>query len=167
MAYTLCVPPVSRMRQETIGKAMQAFIRMSIGEDTGFQECQTNNVIVNVMPIFTIIEQADAVSPFAQINPAMSVGLKTGQIPGRVTMCGALNVTKLDFIGCSCTVDCQRKRRFQQRLAFMPVNLSGNIDPWRAAPERNTLCDMRGHVPPDNLNCSTHWSLFDDTHRCY
>src|SRR2546430_10052171 len=108
------------MRQEAIGEAVQAFICMSIWEDTGFQERQTNNVIVNVMSILTIIEQADTVSPFAQINPSMSTGLKSREIPRCVTVCGAFNVAKLDFIRCSRTVDCQRKRRLQQRLVLVP-----------------------------------------------
>src|ERR1700676_4830822 len=56
--YTLRLPPISYMRQEAIGKAMQAFIRMSVREDTGFKERQANNGIVNVMPILTIVKQA-------------------------------------------------------------------------------------------------------------
>src|SRR5260370_16821663 len=111
------------MRQEAIGEAVQAFICMSIRIDSGFKERQTNNIIVNIMPIFTIIEQADPVSPFAQINPAMSTGLKTGHIPGRVTMRGALNVAKLDFIGCSRAFDSSRKPRFQQPLPLLPAHL--------------------------------------------
>src|SRR5579864_5763275 len=97
----------------------------------------------------------------------MSTDLKTGHIPGCVTMRGALNVAKLYFIGCSCAVDCQRKRRFQQRLVFVPVDLGGNVDARRIAPERNTLRDTRGHVRTDNFDSCTHWSLFDDLHRCY
>src|SRR5205814_3118600 len=119
------------------------------------------------MSILTIIEQADTVSPFAQINPSMSTGLKSRHIPRCVTVCGAFNVAKLDLISCSHTVDCQRKRRLQQRLVLVPVNLGGNVDARRVAPERNTLRDARGHVRTDNLDGCTHWSLFDDTHRCY
>src|SRR5258708_5483443 len=155
------------MRQEAIGEAVQAFICMSMGEDPGLKERQPNNIIVNVMPILTIIKQADTVSPFAQIDPAMGTGLKTSHIPGCVTMCGALNAAKLDFIGCSCAVDRKRKRRFQQRLVFVPVDLGGNVDARRIAPERNTLRDTRGHVRTDNLDGCAHRSLFDDTHSCY
>ena len=165
--YNLRFPPISNMRQEAIGEAVQAFICMSIWEDTGFQERQTNNVIVNVMSILTIIEQADTVSPFAQINPSMSTGLKSRQVPRCVTVCGAFNVAKLDFIRCSRTVDCQRKRRLQQRLVLVPVNLGGNVDARRVAPERDTLRYTRGHVRTDNLDGCTHWSLFEDTQRCY
>src|SRR5260370_31158896 len=155
------------MRQETVGEAVQAFICRSIREDTGLKQRQTNNIIVNIMPILTIIKQADTVSPFAQINPAMSTCLKSGHIPGCITMREALNIAKLDFIGCSCAVDCQRKRRFQQRLVFVPVDLGGNVDALRIAPERNTLRDTRGHVRTDNLDGCAHWSLFDDMHSCY
>src|SRR2546421_5535336 len=165
--YALGLPPISYMRQEAIGEAVQAFICMSIRIDTRLKKRQANNIIVNIMPILTIIKQADTVSPFAQINPAMSTDLKTGHIPGRVTMRGALNAAKLDFIACSCAVDCQWKRRFQQRQVFVPVDLGGNIDARRVAPERNTLRDTRGHVRTDNLDGSTHRSLFDDMYRCY
>src|SRR5260370_38677250 len=165
--YALRLPPISYMRQEAIGEAVQAFICMSIREDTGLKQRQTNNIIVNIMPILTIIKQADTVSPFAQINPAMSTCLKSGHIPGCITMREALNIAKLDFIGCSCAVDCQRKRRFQQRLVFVPVDLGGNVDARRVAPERNTLRDTRGQVRTDNFDGCTHWSLFDNAHRCY
>src|SRR5260370_8835947 len=50
---------------------------------------------------------------------------------------------------------------------FVPVDLGGNVDARRIAPERNTLRDTRGHVRTDNLDGCAHWSLFDDTHSCY
>src|SRR6266567_2975917 len=114
--YALRLPPIPYMRQEAIGEAVQAFICMSIRVDPGLKKRQANNIIVNIMPILTIIKQAETISPLAQINPAMSTDLKTCHIPGCVSMSGALNVAKLDFIGCACAVDRQWKRCFQQRL---------------------------------------------------
>src|SRR6185312_2046099 len=167
MPYSLGFPPIPRMRQETIGKTVHTLIRMSIGVDAGFQERQSNDVVMNVMPIFTIIQQADTISPFTQINPAMGIGFKTSHIPGRITMCGTLNVTKLNLVGRPCVVNCQGKRRFQQGLAFVPVDLGGNIDARRAAPERNALRDTRRDVRTDNLDACAYRSLFDNTQRCY
>ena len=145
---------------------MQAFICMSIREDPGLQERQTNNIIVYVMPILTIVQQADTVSPFAQINPAMSAGLKTGYIPGGVTMRRTLNAAKLNFMGRSCAVDCQRKGSFQQRLVFVPVDFCSKVDARRSAPERKALGDTRGHVRTDNFDGCTHWPLFENAQRC-
>src|SRR2546423_3050230 len=130
MPDRLRLPPISCMGQEAIGEAVQALIGMRIWVDTGFQERQTNHVIVNVMPILPIVQQADTVSSLAYINPAMSTGLKTSQIPDCVTMGGPLNAAKLDFIGGSCAVDGQGKRCFQQGLVFVPVNLGGDVDAW-------------------------------------
>src|SRR6266704_1858841 len=86
--YALRLPPIPYMRQEAIGEAVQAFICMSIRVDPGLKKRQANNIIVNIMPILTIIKQAETISSLAQINPALSTDLKTCPIPGCVSMSG-------------------------------------------------------------------------------
>ena len=111
--HTVRLPPIACMWQEAIGEAMHAFIGMSIRRDAGFEERQTHDVIVDVMAVLAIIEQADPISPFTYIHPAMSTDLKTGQVPGGVAVGGTLHRAKLDFIGGPCAVDGQREGCFQ------------------------------------------------------
>src|SRR6266851_2814995 len=147
--YALRLPPIPYMWQEAIGEAVQAFICMSIRIDTGLKKRQANDIIVNIMPILTVIKQADTVSPLAQINPAMSTDLKTCHIPGCVSMRGALNVAKLDF-----------------KVARVLLIASGNAafnNVWCSCQSISVAMSMRGELRQSEIRCVIREDIYGRT----
>src|SRR5579864_9122779 len=49
---------------------------------------------------------------------------------------------------------------------LVPVDLGGNVDARRTAPERKALSDTREHIGTDNFDGCAHRPVFENAQRC-
>src|SRR5450755_4252769 len=95
----------------------------------------------------------------------MRADFEARQIPGGVAMCGTLDAAKLNLVGRARAVDGEREGGFQERLMLVPVDLCGDVDARRTAPERDALCDTRREILPDDFDGCAYRSLFKHAKR--
>ena len=122
---------------------MQAAVRGFVGADRGFDQRHGYGIAVNIVSVFTVVEQGNAVALFGQIHPFLCAHLEFGKIPFRVHVGGPLNITALYFIGCAGGMNIHREVHPQKHLFFLPVHLGAEIDPFPVTVYRHVLADHR------------------------
>ncbi len=105
---------------------------------------------MNIMPVFAVIEKADAVAVLRQIGIFMRAHLEFCRIPAGVCMRGALHRAELNFIGRLVGKHLHGECGFQNQMAFVPVDVRVKIDTRRIVIQPNFL-----------RNCAVHKNLFD------
>ena len=82
---------------------------------------------MNVMAIFAVVEQRDAIITLTQINPLMRASFETRPIPACIAMRRALHIAPLNFVGCPGSKHIYREGYLEQGVAFVPLDRSVKI----------------------------------------
>lgn len=90
--------PIAGMCQHAVYELMHSFIGRWIRIGRAAQESQFNNIILNAVTVFTIIQYADTIPVFRKIDPFLSWHLKFGPIPAGITIRRTLNISPLNII---------------------------------------------------------------------
>ena len=123
------IAPIALVRQQAVGEMVFTQISLRVGEHGAFQSGQPHDVPANVVAVFAVIKQADAVITLAQIDPLMGAALKSSPIPGCVVVGWALNVAPLNLVSRSRAKDVGRESDLEQQPALSPVYPGVKIDP--------------------------------------
>ena len=76
----------------------------------------------DVVPVLAVVEQADAVAAFAQIDPLLRAGLEARPVPTGVAVRRPLDVAPLDLVGGGGREDIHREGDLEQDVALAPVD---------------------------------------------
>ncbi len=140
--------PIAGMGQQAVDKTVFALVRLRIGKSGAAQQRQPHHVALNIVAVFAIIEQADTIIAFAQVDPFVGTAFKACPIPGGIAMGGALYIAPLHIKGGGRRKHINRKSYLEQQMAFVPINpgieveaaLAADKDrravPSRSAPQR-------------------------------
>src|SRR5215217_7687627 len=100
--------------------------------------------------VFRVIEQRGAIVRFGEIGEAVSADLVVSGVPGRVAVGWAAGHPVQRLVGRLMTVHSEGEASLQVRLALVPVNAGGDVQPSRARQQAVRLLDVR--VPPGATN---------------
>src|SRR5215207_7618969 len=85
---------------QAIFESVFTYVSHGVRQGGGTQQSDPHHVVVNIMSIFAVVQEADAIVSFAQIHPLMGAGLEARPIPACIAMSGALYIAPLNFICC-------------------------------------------------------------------
>ena len=101
-------------------------LRIRPGRRTQQREAQ--HIVLVVVPILGLIDQAEAMLPIAQIGPAQCRHLELRLLPTIVARRGPFNAAVRNLIGGLVAGCGQRERGLQQNVRLMPVDVVHHID---------------------------------------
>ena len=78
--------------------AMILLVGFRIGGSRRPQKAQADGVPPDVVAIFAVVEQADAVASFRQVDPFVCAGLEAGPVPACIAVGGPFDGAPLDFM---------------------------------------------------------------------
>jgi hypothetical protein len=141
VARHISLAPIACVGQQAVGEKVLPAIRRLVRLDGGLDQGQAQHVILHIVAVLAVIQQADTVIAFGKIHPLMAQGFEASVVPTGVPMGRPFDIPKLDIVGSSGGAQIDREGDLQQHLLLLPVDPRAEIDTRRAAIDRNTLCD--------------------------
>ena len=90
--------PVPAVGIDGVRKDVLALVARGIGVIWRAQERQPHTVVLDVIAVLAVVEQADAVQAFGQIRPLVSTDLKARDVVAGVPVRRALDGAELDLV---------------------------------------------------------------------
>ena len=116
------------MRQQGVDKLVPSTIRQGVRRSRGSEQAEANDVALDVVAVFAIVEESDAVTGLREIRPFLCADLELSHIPARIGMVGAFKMSKLDLVCRLLRIDINGKGDLQKFLALVPIDFGGEID---------------------------------------
>ena len=114
--------PAAGVRVEAVGEMMLALVGIGIGVGGGAQQAETHDVVANIVAVFAVVEQRNAVAAFAEVDPFLGAGLEARPVPTGVAVGGALHVAPLDLIAGLRGQHVDREGGLEEDVLFVPVD---------------------------------------------
>lgn len=124
---------------EAVGEAVFAEVGGGVGGGGGAEQGEANDVIADVVAVFAVVEEADAVVAFAEVGPFLGAGFEACPVPTAVAVGGALDVAPLDFVGGLRGEDVYGKGDFKHDVALGPVNPGVEVEAGGVVGEGDAL----------------------------
>ena len=122
-----------------------ALVGVGVGGDGGAEERDAEPIVDDVEAVFGIVEEADAVVAFGQVDPAVAGVFKTGAELFGAEVVGAFDGAVLDFVGGGTGVNVDGEGDLHQDAFFPPVDVVDEVDAVEVFVEDDVL-DERGLV---------------------
>src|SRR5579859_5864957 len=114
--------PVAEVWVQAVRHLMHSLIGLRIWIGWRTQQRYPHDVIVDIVPISSVVQQAHPVARFRKINPSVRHSLETGRIPTSVAMRGPLDSAVLNLRGCHAAAQIEWKRRLEQHMMLVPLD---------------------------------------------
>src|SRR5690242_18818231 len=128
-----------------------------IGRGGTAQEAEAHDIVTNIMTVFAVVEQADAVIALAQVHPLLRARLEARPVPACVVVGGTLHITPLDLVGRYRAENIDREGDFEQDVALAPVDAVLYVEARAVIAQRDALgicaaqdlpLDLQGRAQP-------------------
>src|SRR5215216_6814782 len=107
---------------------MLASVCHGVGHGGRTEQCNPHHVVVDVMAIFAVVQETDAVVSLAQVHPFMGAGFEACPIPACIAMRWSLNVAPLDFVGRLRSQNIHRERDLEHGMTLIPVDVCSKVE---------------------------------------
>lgn len=151
--------------KQDVGEVVNADVARWVGRFGGAEKREPEVGIMDIVSVLSGVDEGDAVSTFAEVNPFLGADFKFCKIPGGVAMGGAFHVAKLDFAGGFRCVDVEGEQDFEEFVGFVPVDPSIKADAGRRA-KADALFDCAVAELLGEFNGDANGATFDDFERC-
>ena len=110
---------------------MFAKICHRVGHGGGTEQSDPHDVVPDVVPIFAVVQETDAVIALAQVGPLVGAGLEARPVPARVAVGGSLHVAPLDLIRGLRREHIHGEGGLEQYVALVPFDVCVEVEPRR------------------------------------
>src|SRR5262249_1266920 len=118
------------------GESVAALVRLRIGEQRTAKQGLPDNrhrpgrisTAYDVAAVSPGIRHAHSISVLSDVQPAVRANFELGFFPGSVRGGGTCDVPELCFRSRLKCIDPEGKRKFEDLLAFVPVDIGGDSD---------------------------------------
>ena len=155
-------PPIAAVGQQAVSEVMLPLVGVGVGIGRASQQGQTHDVIVYIVTILAVVEQADAVVTLAQVNPLMGYRLETRPVPGCIAMGGALDIPPLDVVGGHWAQHIHRKGDFEHHMSLLPINPGVEVEAATAPVQVDMLHDLAVQEMTTDFQPNPQRPLFDN-----
>lgn len=147
--------------EEDIGELVDAHITSWVGRFGRSEEAESEIGIVDIVSIFSGIDEGTPVSTFAEIDPFLGADFELCRFPGGVAVGGSFDVPVLDFASGFGGVDVDREEDFEEFVGFSPIHpgVKSDTGGWSKA---DSLFDCGIAERFGELNGDSHRAPFND-----
>lgn len=116
---------------------------------------------MDIVSIFSGVDEGTPVSTFAEIYPFLGADFKFCRFPGGVAVGGSFDVSVLDFAGGFCGVDVDREEDFEKFMGFLPIHpgVESDSGSWS---KTDSLFDCGIAECFGQFHGDADWTPFDD-----
>ena len=116
------------MRIERVVEVVMPLVGLGIGIDRRAQQRKPQHIPYRVVPILRVIDHAQPMLSVAQISPAHCRNLKLRLLPRVIPRSSPFDGPIRNLISSKWSRSRQRKRRLQQHMLLMPIDVVLDID---------------------------------------
>ena len=141
--YSVGVTPCSRVRIERISERVCSYIADRVGKNRPSEKCYLHHVVVHVVAVLAVVDDACAVAALGEISPLVSAELKLRLIVACVVMGRIFCRTVSNFTACVATSDINGELSLEHLFTLVPVNCRIEVNRRLVLFKNDILSDRR------------------------